>query len=552
MDPTNNTQPESMNNSVPTPPAPGAASANNSPGRMRPAAPPSGADIVAAMTGPMGESMDSEVDAAMGGMTAEEMSAAADAAPSSPEPEESQMITGRIANVGSQDILVDFEGKSLGSMPLAEVGKDEKYAVGDQIEVAVTGKDERLGLLLVSRKKAREIIALRSMKPGMIVSGVVSGMNKGGLEVDIDGVRGFIPASQVDVHFLKDISSLLGQTIRAEVTKFEPSDQNIVLSRRKVLLVEADEQKHKVFGELELGQIRKGKVKSLTDYGAFIDLGGVDGLLHVTDMSWGRVNKPEEVVKVGDDVEVKIIKLQRDKEKVSLSLKQATANPWTTVAERYQPGSKASGRIVRMQNFGAFVELEPGVEALLPVSELSWTRRVRHPSEIVKEGDVIEVSVLSVDQEKQRMSLSLKAMKDDPWASVADRYPSGGKVKGKVARTTEFGAFVELEEGIDGLIHISELSDTRVKTVTEKVKPGDEVEVRVLGVDTVNKKISLSMKTPPREPTPEEIAEMEARRIAAEKEQAKKRAKQATRRGGITIDWDQGLSSLDPSKFARS
>ena len=552
MDPTSNTQPESTDNPPSTPVTTDATSANIAPRRPRPAEPKSGADIVAAMADATGDSLEREVEAAMGGMTADEMAAAADAAPKAPEPEEAQVLKGRIANVGSQDILVDFEGKSLGSMPLNEAGKDEKYTVGDEVEVAVIGKDERLGLLIVSRKKARELVALATMKPGTIVSGQVTGMNKGGLEVDIEGLRGFIPASQVDIHFLKDISALLGQAVRAEVTKFDPADQNIVLSRRKVLLVEAEEAKHKAFAELELGQIRGGKVKSLTDYGAFIDLGGVDGLLHVSDMSWGRVNKPEEIVKVGDEVEVKIIKLQRDKEKVSLSLKEAKPNPWTTVAQRYQQGAKVSGRIVRMQNFGAFVELEPGVEALLPVSELSWTRRVRHPSEIVKEGDVVEVSVLSVDQEKQRMSLSLKALKDDPWASVPDRYPTGGKVKGKVARTTDFGAFVELEEGIDGLIHISELSDTRIKAVTDKVKPGDDVEVRVLSVDTVNKKISLSMKTPPREPTPEELAEMEAKRVAAEKEQAKKRAKQASRRGGLTIEWDQGLGSLDPSKFARS
>ncbi|MCC7315101.1 MAG: S1 RNA-binding domain-containing protein [Planctomycetes bacterium] len=551
MEPTHHTPPVSETNSQPQAPTPDAPPANKPPRPSAPA-PKSPADLVAAMTDGEQDSVERELNTMMGGMTAEEMAAAADAAPKVQEPEEAQLIKGRVANIGSQDVLIDFDGKSLGSMPHAEFGRDEKYAVGDPIEVSVVGKDERLGLLIVSRKKARELQALATMQPGTIVSGVVSGMNKGGLEVDIEGLRGFIPASQVDVHFLKDISALLGQTIRAEVTKFEADEQNIVLSRRKVLLVEAEQEKHKVFGELVLGQIRKGTVKSLTDYGAFIDLGGVDGLLHVSDMSWGRINKPEEVVKVGDEVEVKVIKLQRDKEKVSLSLKEVKPNPWTNVADRYIPGAKVNGRVVRMQNFGAFVELEPGVEALLPISELSWTRRVRHPSEIVKDGDVVEVSILSVDQGKQRISLSLKAVKDDPWASVAERFPAGAKIKGKVARTADFGAFVELEEGIDGLIHISELADTHVKAVTDKVKPGDEVDVRVLAVDTVNKKISLSMKTPPREPTPEELAEIAARRAAAEKEQAKKRAKQASRRGGITIEWDQGLGSLDPSKFARS
>lgn len=514
----------------------------------RPAPDATAADIVASLTSGVESSIEHELDAALEGISTADLSAAADAAPNTPEPQGDTLMTGRIANVGSQDILIDFDGKSLGSMPLGEGAKDESYKVGDSIEVAVTGRDDRLGLLLVSRKKARQINALRGMEVGKVLQGVVTGMNKGGLEVDIDGLRGFIPASQADTHFLKDISALIGQTIRAEVMKFDPGDDNIVLSRRKVLLREAEETKARLFAELELGQLRKGVVKSLTDYGAFVDIGGIDGLLHVSDMSWGRINKPEEVVKVGDPVEVKVIKIQREQHKVSLSLKQATPNPWTHAAERYIPGEKVNGRVVRLQNFGAFVELEPGVEALLPVSELSWTKRVRHPQEVVKEGDVIEAGILSVDHEKRRISLSLKSVKEDPWASVAERYPSGCKIKGKVVRTTEFGAFVELEDGIDGLIHISELSDTRVKTVSDKVKPGDEVEVRVLGVDLEKRKISLSMKSPPREPTPEEIAQMEKERAAAEK----RRAKQKPRRGGLTIEWDQGLGALDPSKFVRS
>lgn len=492
--------------------------------------------------------LEQELAAAMGGMTQEEMEKAADGAKPQQEPEQDAVMTGRVANVGSKDVLIDFDGKSLGSLSLSELGSDEKLQVGDSVEVAIVGRDDRLGLLLVSRKKARQIAMLRGMSVGKIVEGAVTGMNKGGLEVDIAGLRGFIPASQVDVHYLKDISALIGQTIRAEVTKFDASDENIVLSRRKALLVEAEETKARVFAELEVGQMRKGVVKGLAEYGAFVDIGGVDGLLHVSDMSWGRVTKPEDVVKVGDTVEVKVIKLQRDKHKISLSLKQATPNPWTNVAERYHTGDKVSGRVVRLQNFGAFVELEPGVEALLPVSEMSWTKRVRDPAEVVKEGDVVEVGILAVDLEKHRISLSLKAVREDPWAGVAQRYPTGEKIKGKVVRTTEFGAFVELEEGIDGLIHISELADHHVKAVTDKVKPGDEVEVRVLGVDLEKRKISLSLKPPPREPTPEEIAARERERAAVEK----RRERSKSRRGGLTISWDQGLEGLDPSKFARS
>ncbi|HUN79910.1 MAG TPA: S1 RNA-binding domain-containing protein [Phycisphaerae bacterium] len=458
---------------------------------------------------------------------------------------------GRIANVGSQDVLIDFGGKSLGAMPLAEFAKGESYQVGDEIEVMIVDGEPRNGLLDVSRRKARQAQLMSTIQAGMVMEGVVTGMNKGGLEVDIQGLRGFIPASQVDLRFMKDISSLLGQTIKAEVTKYDADAGDIVLSRRNLQLKESAERKEHMLQELEVGQIRKGKVRSLSEFGAFVDIGGVDALLHISDMSWGRVNKPDDVVKVGDEIECKITKINKEKKKVSLSLRATLPDPWSGVQEKYPVGTKLSGRVVRMQDFGAFVEIEAGVDGLLPVSELSWTRRVRHPSEIVKEGDVIEVSVIGVDAEKKRISLSLKQIKPDPWSEAASKYSVGSMIKAKVARTADFGAFVALEDGIDGLIHISELANERVKSVTDKVKPGDEVDARVLGVDTVNKKISLSLKPPPRQPTPEELAEMEKKRAADEKERERKRAKQASRRGGITISWDQGLGSLDPTKFAR-
>ena len=459
--------------------------------------------------------------------------------------------TGRIANIGSQDVLIDFGGKSLGAMPLAEFAKGETYQIGDEIEVMIVDGESRNGLLEVSRRRARQAKLMDTIQAGMIMEGLVTGMNKGGLEVDIQGLRGFIPASQVDLRFMKDISSLFGQTVKAEVTKYDADAGEIVLSRRNYQLKESAERKEQMLGELEVGQVRRGKVRSLSEFGAFVDIGGVDALLHISDMSWGRVNKPEDVVKVGDEIECKIIKVNKEKKKISLSLKQTLPDPWSQVQEKYQVGTKLSGRVVRMQDFGAFVEIEPGIDGLLPVSELSWTRRVRHPSEMVKEGDVVEVAIIGVDTEKKRISLSIKQVKPDPWTEAASKYEVGATIKGKVARTAEFGAFVALEEGIDGLIHISELSNERVKAVTDKVKPGDEVEARVLAVDPVNKKISLSLKPPPKQPTPEELAEITKRRAAEEKERERKRAKQASRRGGITISWDQGLSSLDPTKFAR-
>jgi small subunit ribosomal protein S1 len=534
------------------PPADASGTARtDAPAATRPAA--SGRPSVSSALSEAQDSMlDDAVTAELMGLSEADLSGAAAPAPTqTDEIGPGALVTGRIANIGSEDVLIDFGGKNLGTMPKAEFGKDEHYKLGDAIEVLVLEQTGKSGLLNVSRRKAKQAAILRDMKVGLVVEGVVTGMNKGGLDVSIEGLRGFIPASQVDTHFMKDISDLIGQHVRAEVTKFDLADENLVLSRRRVLMREEEIAKEQAFTSLEVGQVKHGVVRGLAEYGAFVNIGGVDGLLHISDMSWGRVNKPEDVLKVGDEIDVKIIKLDPNKKKISLSLKQATVNPWKTAGDRYVPNMRLKGRVVRLQPFGAFVELEPGVDGLLPVSEMSWTRRVRHPSEIVKEGDVIEVAILSVDAEKQRSSLGLKQLAEDPWSVVENRFPVGTKITGKVVRTTDFGAFVELGDGIDGLIHISELSDQRVKAVTDKVKPGQEVEVRVLGVDREQKRISLSMKPPPKEPTPEEIAAIEARR-AAEAAAARKRAeKQQKLRGGLTIGWGQGLESLDPSRFGR-
>lgn len=505
----------------------------------------SAAELAATITNEPDASLDRELDAAMSGLSAGAMNEAPVGAPTDADPKPGDLVRGRVANIGSEDVLIDFGAKMLGVVSKMEIDKDETYAVGDPIEVLVIGADDIGGLLKVSRRQAKQAAIMKNMNVGLVVEGKVSGMNKGGLEVDIEGIRGFIPASQVDIHFVKDISDLIGQTIRAEVTKYDLEEKSVVLSRRKVLQREAEANREKVFDTVQVGEVRRGRVKNLAEYGAFVDLGGVDGLLHVSDMSWGRVNKPEDMVKVGDEIEVKVIKVNKEKKKISLSLKQATPNPWTTAGERYAVGTKVSGRVVRLQNFGAFVELEPGLDALLPVSEMSWTQRVRQPSDVVKEGDVVEAEVIACDPEKQRVSLSLKALVGDPWAAVAERYPEGSRVKGKVVRTTDFGAFVNLEEGIDALIHISELSDKHVKAVTDVVKAGDEVEARVLKIDREARKIGLSLKQPPPEPSPEELAREAAERAEAEKRRNKKR------RGGLTIGWESGLASLDPSKFAR-
>jgi len=575
MDPTTtNTEQAELNNaSNPTPPATGEASNAPSPAPEAapagPAAQPAAATPatpsneppahpkptpkrlspaeLAAQANDDDQEIDAAVEKAIAGADVE--AAAAKAMENAPAPtsdtEIGQLVEARVANVGSEDVLVDFGGKRLGTLPKREFRGDVPYQVGDSIEVLVTGEDKDGGLLTVSHKQAKQEKIMQTIEKGMILEGPVTGMNRGGLEVDVEGLRCFIPASQVDIHFKKDISDLIGKTVRAEVTKFDKADKNIVLSRRNVLEVEAEENKRKAFQELSVGQTVKGKVKNVADYGAFVDLGGVDGLLHISDMSWGRVEKPENVVNIGDEVEVKVIKVNQDKGKISLSLKEMKADPWTNAAEKYQEGSTINGRVVRLAKFGAFVELEPGLDGLLPLAEMSWTKQVRSPKEVVNEGDVIQAKIINCDIAKHRISLSLKAMSEDPWTVVANKYPVDSKVKGKVVRTTEFGAFVNLEDGIDGLIHISELSDKHVAKVESVVKSGDEVEARVVKLDTENKRIGLSLKEPPPEPTAEELAKIEQERIAAEKRRNKKR------RGGLTIDWGSGLGDLDPSKFAQ-
>ncbi len=503
-------------------------------------------DIAAALREADGDNLDAAVEDAMKGVSASEIADSTRAAEVvTDEVSVGAIVSGRIANIGTEDILVDFGAKSLGAMPLTDFRRGESYNLGDTIEVCVVGTDPRGGLLKVSMREARRVKLMSGMRVGLVVEGKVTGMNKGGLDMDVEGVRAFIPASQVDLHFMKDISDLIGQMIRAEVTKFEVDTGDLVVSRRKCLLHEQAERKQKLFAELEVGQIRRGKVRSLTDYGAFVDIGGIDGLLHISDMSWGRTGKPEDLLKVGDELDVKVLKLNSEKRKISLGLKQITTNPWETAETRYVPGATIKGRVVRLASFGAFVELEPGLDALLPISEMSWTRRVRHPSEVVKEGDIVDVGVVSVDTKAQRIALSLKQLRDDPWSNVESKYLVNGTVKGKVVRTTDFGAFVELEEGVDGLIHISELANERVRSVTDKVKPGQEVEVRVLGVDSDARRISLSMRSRPAELSAEEAAAGTSSREAPAKKRPSK-----PRRGGLTFGWDsQGLGQINLSQL---
>jgi small subunit ribosomal protein S1 len=412
--------------------------------------------------------------------------------------EEGDVVRGRVVEVRETEVLVDIGYKSEGTIAIEEFRYSGTPKVGDEIEVYLEAKEDAEGLIVLSKDKADKIkvwdVISRAYDAGAPVEGRVVEVVKGGLAVDV-GVRAFLPGSQVDLRPVKNLGSLVGQTIRARVIKLNRRRGNVVLSRRVVLEEEREEKRKHTLAVLAEGMVLTGTVKNLTDYGAFIDLGGIDGLLHVTDMSWGRVGHPSEIFQVGDQVEVVVLHFDRESGRVSLGYKQKSSDPWETVDQRYPVGAKATGRVVSLTNYGAFIELEPGVEGLVHVSEMSWTKRVRHPSKLVNVGDPVEVMVLEVNKGAKRISLGMKQVEADPWASIDERYQPGMRVQGKVRNLTDFGAFVELEPGIDGLLHISDMSWTRnVAHPSELLKKGQAVDTQVLAVDKENKRISLGIK----------------------------------------------------------
>jgi small subunit ribosomal protein S1 len=413
--------------------------------------------------------------------------------------EEGEVVRGRVVEVRDSEVLVDIGYKSEGTIAMEEfrhAGTLPK--VGDEIEVYLESKEDSEGLIVLSKDKADKIkvwdAISKSHDSGTPVEGKVVEVVKGGLSVDV-GVRAFLPGSQVDLRPVKNLASMLGQMIRAKVIKLNRRRGNVVLSRRAVLEEEREEKRKHTLSVLSEGMVLTGAVKNITDYGAFIDLGGIDGLLHVTDMSWGRVGHPSEIFQIGDQVEVVVLHFDRETGRVSLGYKQKSSDPWAVVDERYPVGAKAQGRVVSLTNYGAFVELEPGVEGLVHVSEMSWTRRVRHPSKLVNVGDMVDVMVLDVNKATKRISLGMKQVEADPWATIEERYKPGERVEGKVRNLTDFGAFVELEPGVDGLLHISDMSWTRnIGHPSEILKKGQSVETQVLNVDRDNKRISLGLK----------------------------------------------------------
>jgi len=413
--------------------------------------------------------------------------------------EEGEVVPGRVVQVRGGEVLVDVGYKSEGTIPLEEFTRSGIMPkVGDEIEVYLEAKEDNDGLIVLSKDRADKIkvwdTVSRAYEKGVPVEGRVVEVVKGGLAVDV-GVRAFLPGSQVDLRPVKNLASLLGQTIRAKVIKLNRRRGNVVLSRRAMLEEEREERRRHTLSVLEEGMALTGTVKNITDYGAFIDLGGIDGLLHVTDMSWGRIGHPSEIFQVGDQVEVVVLHFDKETSRVSLGYKQRSSDPWEVVETKYPVGAKVTGRVVSLTNYGAFVELEAGIEGLVHVSEMSWTRRVRHPSKLVNVGDPVDVMVLDVNKATKRISLGMKQVEPDPWGTIDERYKPGMRVQGKVRNLTDFGAFVELEPGVDGLLHISDMSWTRnIGHPSDLLKKGQQIETLILNVDRDAKRISLGVK----------------------------------------------------------
>ena len=414
---------------------------------------------------------------------------------------EGEVIKGTVLQVSESEVIVDVGYKSEGMISLSEfLDENGEAAVhpGDTVDVLLERTEDRDGHIVLSREKAEKMKIWDEVEKAYadrkVVLGRVIERIKGGLAVDI-GVRAFLPGSQIDVRPVRNLDSLKGQELRMRVIKVNKKRGNIVLSRKALLEEENAEKKKETLATLAEGKVMAGVVKNLTDYGAFIDLGGIDGLLHVTDMSWGRAQHPSELFKVNDECDVIVLKFDPTTERVSLGYKQLHADPWISAAERYQVGQRLSGKVVSLTDYGAFVELEPGVEGLIHVSEMSWSKRVKHPSKLLNVGDTVESMVLGVDPTARRISLGLKQIESNPWHQLTERYPVGSKLTGKVRNLTEFGAFVEVEDGIDGLIHISDMSwSKRLKHPSEVLKKGDEVETMVLNIDPDNQRLSLGLK----------------------------------------------------------
>ncbi|MFO1475678.1 MAG: 30S ribosomal protein S1 [Verrucomicrobiota bacterium] len=409
-----------------------------------------------------------------------------------------EIVKGRVIEVRPKEVLVDIGYKSEGAIPGNEFEDIKTIKLGDEIDVLIEKLEDKEGMVVLSHEKAEfkknwERI-LTICNEGGTIGGKVKAVVKGGLLVNI-GVEAFLPASQIDITTPKNLQQYVGNTYEFKVVKINQERQNIVLSRRELIEQERTERRQKLLSEMTPGDIRKGTVKNITDFGAFIDLNGIDGLLHITDMSWGRIGHPSELLKVGQDIDVVVLDINREKERVSLGLKQKMTNPWDKIESKFPIGAKVKGKVVNLVPYGAFVELEPGVEGLVHVTELSWTKRVAKPSDVLKPDQEIEAVVLGINREEQKISLGVRQLEANPWDKAQEKYPPGTRVKGKIRNLTSYGAFIELEEGLDGMIHVSDISWTRkINHPSEVLKKGDEVEAIVLEVDKTNQRIAVGVK----------------------------------------------------------
>tara|TARA_Y100000588_G_scaffold237843_2_gene251562 strand:- start:67 stop:1956 length:1890 start_codon:yes stop_codon:yes gene_type:complete len=412
---------------------------------------------------------------------------------------EGQIVNGRVVAITANEVMVDIGFKSEGIVSLREFSDADAIETGQEIEVFLESVEDQEGQVVLSKQKADFMRVWDHIKDahdtGNTVQGRLQRRIKGGIVVDLFGVDAFLPGSQIDIRQVKNFDQFLGQEFPFKIIKLNKARRNIVVSRRAVLEEEREKMRVEIIKELEEGQIREGVVKNITDFGAFIDLGGVDGLLHITDMSWGRVSHPSELVSIGDRIKVKVLNYDRERERISLGLKQLTAHPWESIDNKYPVGVQVKGKVVSITDYGAFVELEEGIEGLVHISEMSWTQHIRHPSKLVTIGDPVEVVVLKADKENQKISLGMKQIEPDPWETLDTKYPIGMQLEGTVRSLTNFGAFVELEEGIDGLVHISDMSWTRrIRQSSEMFKKGDVIPAVVTEIDKKRRRVSLSHK----------------------------------------------------------
>ena len=451
--------------------------------------------------------IDREVEEAMSDPTVQDLATAIDESIRDFQP--GSIVKGRAIGIIGDDVIVDVGYKSEGVISLTEFPEGKEVEPGAEFEVLLDAVEDDSGVIVLSKRKADRIRGwervISEHKEDDVITGRVMRKIKGGLLVDI-GVPVFLPASQVNIRRPGDIAEYIGKEVTCKILKIDKNRRNIVVSRRKLIEEERERMKTKLMAEITVGQVRKGVVKNIADFGAFVDLGGIDGLLHITDMSWSRVSHPSEVVAIDEEIEVVILNVEKERERIALGLKQKTENPWSRVPEKYPVGSRVKGEVVNIVNYGAFVKLEDGVEGLVHISEMSWTRRVNHPSEIVAIGDIVEVVVLNINEQKQEISLGMKQTEANPWTRVEEKYPAGTVIKGRVRNLTNYGAFIELEEGIDGLLHVSDMSWTRkINHPSEVLKKGDRVEAVVLSVSEDKKRVALGFKQLVKDPWESDI-----------------------------------------------